>query len=32
MPFPNHSIAWVLRDMPVRQRLRDWVGQVIKKG
>lgn len=31
MPFPNHSIAWVLRDLPVRQRLRDWVGQVMRR-
>lgn len=29
MPFPNHSIAWVLRDLPERQRLREWVRQVI---
>lgn len=30
MPFPNHSIAWVLRDMPERQRLREWVQRVIE--
>jgi hypothetical protein len=30
MPFPNHSSAWVLRDMPERQKLREWVAKVIK--
>lgn len=30
MPFPNHSSAWVLRDMPERQKLREWVAEVIK--
>lgn len=30
MPFPNHSAAWVLRDMPERQRLRDWMARVMR--
>jgi hypothetical protein len=30
MPFPNHSSAWVLRNLPERQKLRDWVARVIK--
>lgn len=30
MPFPNHSSAWVLRDLPERRRLREWVEQVVK--
>jgi hypothetical protein len=25
MPFPNHTTAWVLRDLSERQKLRDWV-------
>jgi hypothetical protein len=29
MPFPNHSAAWVLRDMPERQRLREWLARVL---
>lgn len=28
MPFPNHSAAWVLRDMPERRRLREWFAGV----
>lgn len=24
LPFPDHTDTWVLRDMPARQRLRDW--------
>jgi hypothetical protein len=30
MPFPNHSAAWVLRDLPERQKLRDWFGRAIR--
>jgi hypothetical protein len=30
MTFPNHSSAWVLRDMPERQKLREWVARLIK--
>ncbi len=30
MPFPNHSAAWVLRDLPERQRLRDWMAQALR--
>lgn len=25
LPFRNHSDAWVLRDLPERKRLRDWL-------
>ncbi len=28
LPYPNHTDAWVLRDLPERQRLRDWVRAV----
>jgi hypothetical protein len=27
MPFHNHTAAWVLRDLPERQKLREWVKQ-----
>ena len=27
MPFPNHTAAWVLRDLPERRKLREWVKQ-----
>jgi hypothetical protein len=30
MPFPNHTTAWVLRDLPERQKLRDWVQNVCR--
>lgn len=30
MPFPNHSAAWTLRDIPERQRLREWLARVIR--
>ena len=30
MPFPNHSAAWTLRDLPERQRLREWLARVIR--
>jgi hypothetical protein len=29
MPFPNHSTAWVLRDLPERQKLREWVKKTL---
>jgi hypothetical protein len=25
LPYPNHTDAWVLRDLPEREKLRDWV-------
>lgn len=30
LPFPNHSAAWLLRDLPERQKLRDWLAQAIR--
>lgn len=29
LPFRNHSDAWVLRDIPLRRKLRDWVAQTM---
>jgi len=29
LPWPNHSDAWVLRDVPERQKLREWVRSVL---
>lgn len=29
LPFPNHSAAWVLRDLPERRQLRRWWSQAI---
>lgn len=31
LPFRNHSDAWVLRDLPERSQLRDWLQRVIKE-
>lgn len=31
LPFRNHSDAWVLRDMPERQRLRTWLARVLQE-
>ena len=30
IPFRNHSDAWVLRDLPERKQLREWVAKVVK--
>ena len=30
LPFPNHTDAWVLRDVPLRRTLRAWVRQVLR--
>lgn len=30
LPFHNHSDAWVLRDLPERKQLREWVARVVK--
>lgn len=27
LPFPNHTAAWVLRELPETQQLRDWWGK-----
>lgn len=29
IPFPNHSAAWILRDIPERARARQWLHQTI---
>ncbi len=29
LPFRNHSDAWVLRDLPERRQLRDWLARVL---
>ena len=29
--FPNHNHAWVLRDVPERKELRDWLARVLRK-
>ena len=31
LPYPNHTDAWVLRDIPERSKLRLWLHQVIHK-
>ena len=32
LPFPNHTDRWVLKDIPQRNQLRDWVRQVVVRG
>lgn len=29
LPFRNHNDAWVLRDIPLRRTLRDWIAKTI---
>jgi hypothetical protein len=29
IPYPNHSAAWVLRDLPERARARTWLRDVV---
>ena len=29
LPYRNHSDAWVLRDLPERRQLRDWLARVL---
>lgn len=31
LPYRNHSSAWVLRDIPERRQLRQWVNEVMEK-
>ncbi len=31
LPYRNHSDDWVLRDIPERQRLRQWLDRVLKE-
>lgn len=30
LPFPNHTDQWVLKDLPARQQLREWLAAVLK--
>jgi hypothetical protein len=30
LPYPNHTDMWVLKDVPERQQLRDWLAEVLK--
>lgn len=30
IPFRNHSDQWVLRDVPERKALRDWLRQALR--
>jgi hypothetical protein len=30
LPYPNHTDAWVLRDLPERRKLREWLARVLK--
>ncbi len=30
LPFPNHSDEWVLKDIPERKQLREWLNGVMK--
>lgn len=30
LPYPNHTDAWVLRDLPERQRIRQWIADVVR--
>jgi hypothetical protein len=32
LPYRNHTDTWVLRDIPERQALREWVHQVLAAG
>ena len=32
LPYPNHSAAWVLRDLPLRKEARAWLEGVKKTG
>ena len=31
IPYRNHTDSWVLRDIPERRALREWLGMVLKK-
>lgn len=31
LPFPNHTAAWVLKDLPERRRLRAWLAEVLAR-
>lgn len=32
LPFKNHTDTWVLRDIPERRELRDWVAKAVRDG
>jgi hypothetical protein len=32
IPFPNHNDRWALRDIPERQKAREWLARVLKGG
>ena len=29
LPYPNHTDAWVLKDVPERKQLREWVKKIL---
>lgn len=29
LPWPNHTADWVLKDIPERRQLRDWLGRIL---
>lgn len=31
LPYPNHTDTWVLKDIPERKQLRDWLAKVLQK-
>lgn len=32
LPWPNHTADWVLKDIPERRQLRDWLGKILTPG
>jgi hypothetical protein len=30
IPYPNHTAAWLLRDLPERQKAREWLADVLR--
>ncbi len=31
IPYPNHSDVWVLKDIPERKKMRDWLAEILKR-
>lgn len=31
LPYPNHTDVWVLKDVPERKQLREWLTEVLKR-
>jgi hypothetical protein len=31
LPYPNHTDVWVLKDVPERKQLRDWLTEILKR-